>query len=285
MNHGMSYALLDGFSVGGEEEARMVPGKRRHGPLHGTARNLSPEQRARAIALLEVRCNDLDALRHDKVLYHDSRVVKVESAIRDTIREIFGAESDEYQEEWKDLTLRYHHLSGDRQEGLRVGIGKAWWGLWLLKQSLEEDLGTRPDADRARTNSLFSMLEPHRRISDASANLFHHGHYRNAVLDAYLALESLVKEKARRHDLDGVRLMQEAFNKDNPILAFTDLKDKSDYDEQQGMMFLFMGAAMALRNPRAHTLDSDSPIEALDYIVFLSLLAYRLDEARYVQGP
>ncbi len=47
-------------------------------------------------------------------------------------------------------------------------------------------------------------------------------------------------------------------------------------------MHLFMGAVLALRNPRAHTLFDDSPELALDYIAFLSMLAKRLDGAKRI---
>ena len=89
-----------------------------------------------------------------------------------------------------------------------------------------------------------------------------------------------VKEKSRRHDLDGSGLMSTVFSKNKPVLAFNDLKDQRDADEQEGMMHLFMGAVLALRNPRAHALPDDSPEAAVEYIVFLSLLARRVDQAK-----
>jgi hypothetical protein len=46
------------------------------------------------------------------------------------------------------------------------------------------------------------------------------------------------------------------------------------------MMFLYAGAMLALRNPRAHELIQDDPKQALEYIGFLSLLAKLLDRAR-----
>jgi hypothetical protein len=45
------------------------------------------------------------------------------------------------------------------------------------------------------------------------------------------------------------------------------------------MMFLYAGAMLALRNPRAHKLIEDIPEQALEYIGFLSLLAKALDRA------
>jgi hypothetical protein len=40
-----------------------------------------------------------------------------------------------------------------------------------------------------------------------------------------------------------------------------------------------MGAVLALRNPRAHTLLDDSPEMVLEHIALISLLAKRVDQA------
>jgi uncharacterized protein (TIGR02391 family) len=93
-------------------------------------------------------------------------------------------------------------------------------------------------------------------------------------------LVNFVKEKSRRHDLDGAPLMSTVFSANNPVLAFNALADPTDKDEQQGVMHLFMGAVLALRNPRAHSVFDDSPEMSLDYIAFLSMLAKRLEAAK-----
>lgn len=82
---------------------------------------------------------------------------------------------------------------------------------------------------------------------------------------------------------DGAALMLTVFSQKSPILAFNDLVDRTDEDEQQGMMFLFAGMALAVRNPRSHALDADSPEAALDALSFLSLLMKRLDAAKLVK--
>ena len=74
--------------------------------------------------------------------------------------------------------------------------------------------------------------------------------------------------------------MQTVFSTKTPVLRFNDLKTKTDLDEQQGMMFLYSGAMLALRNPRAHELIQDDPERALEYIGFLSLLAKSLETAK-----
>jgi uncharacterized protein (TIGR02391 family) len=94
------------------------------------------------------------------------------------------------------------------------------------------------------------------------------------------SLVNFVKERSRRHDLDGAPLMRAVFSRNNPVLAFNGLNDQTDMDEQEGMMHFFEGAVLALRNPRAHALPDDSPEEALEYIALLSLLAKRLERTQ-----
>jgi uncharacterized protein (TIGR02391 family) len=74
--------------------------------------------------------------------------------------------------------------------------------------------------------------------------------------------------------------MRTVFSVKDPILAFNDLKDQSDRDEQEGMMHLFEGAVLGIRNPRGHSFLDDSPDRALEYIALLSMLANRLEEAK-----
>jgi uncharacterized protein (TIGR02391 family) len=92
--------------------------------------------------------------------------------------------------------------------------------------------------------------------------------------------ELRVKERSGRHDLDGAPLMRSVFSRNDPILAFNDLANQSDIDEQEGMMHLFEGAVLAIRNPRGHSFLDDSPDRALEYIGLLSLLANRLEEVK-----
>jgi len=139
------------------------------------------------------------------------------------------------------------------------------------------DLG--PDTIR-RVRTAFEGLDLHPRIGAVCADLYRNGHYRDAVLDASLALERLVKDKSQRDDLSGASLMRTVFSANTPILAYNDLSDQTDRDEQEGMMHLFEGAVLALRNPRAHTLLDDSPEMALEYIALLSLLAKRVEQAK-----
>jgi uncharacterized protein (TIGR02391 family) len=168
----------------------------------------------------------------------------------------------------------------ERQTGLLAGIPQTVTMLEGLIGRLEERLSDFSSDATSRSRAAFDGLDLHPRIAAVSVELYRDKYYRNAVLDAVVALGNLVKEKSRRHDLDGVPLMTTVFSKNNPVLAVNELKDKTEEDEQEGVMHLFMGVALALRNPRAHALTPDSAQEALEYLAFLSFLARKVDQSR-----
>lgn len=132
----------------------------------------------------------------------------------------------------------------------------------------------------------FSQLTIHPEILRVCSKQFTDGHYREAILNASIALVEFVKQRAGApvdkagKPLDGTSLMQQVFGTATPILKVNDLKTPTDQDEQQGMMFLFSGAALGLRNPRAHGLDPDTAEYAVEAIVFLSFLAKVADSAK-----
>ena len=237
-----------------------------------------------AIAKLNRRIGEVKGLQTDRVRFDDQRADNVTHNIRDAVLEIFGPNSPEYR------THQYHSFhpsvtfigKSDREDqaDFEVELANSVTMLEGLVARLKEKQEEIQQDATARVRSSFEGLDLHPRIAAASAELYRDGHYRNAVLDASLALLNLVKEKSRRHDLDGATLMTTVFSKNSPILAFNDLKDQIDRDEQEGMMHLFVGATLALRNPRAHTLLIDPPEQALEYIALLSLLAKRVDQAK-----
>jgi uncharacterized protein (TIGR02391 family) len=239
----------------------------------------------RAAVLLSRRLEEMRSLDPGVTAFDDQEVRNIEHRVRDNILEIFGVNSPEYD--------RHRHFEigpgplgavnrtrEDAQRRFRPGIDRAVAVLEGLIKNLGEKAADFADDITSRVRDAFSQLDLHPRIAAVSAELFQDGHYRNAVLDASVALVNFVKEKSRRHDLDGAELMRTAFSKNNPILMFSDLQDRSAQDEQEGLMHLFEGAVLALRNPRAHELSPDSAEAALEFIAFLSLLAKRLERAR-----
>lgn len=249
-----------------------------------------------AIQKLRRRIEEVQSLQTDRVPCDDQRVKNAEGSIRASVLEIFGPNSPEYgqirEESWwgifvPEIAVLYEpdqrqeqRIRADNQAQFQEKIPQTVTMLQGLIQRIEEkrpELGANPEA---KAKATLEQLELHPRVADACADTFRDGHYREAVLNASIALVNYVKERSRQHSLDGSGLMTTVFSANKPVLAFNELKDQTDKDEQEGLMHLFMGAVLALRNPRAHALYDDSPEMALDYIAFLSMLAKRLDGAK-----
>jgi uncharacterized protein (TIGR02391 family) len=128
--------------------------------------------------------------------------------------------------------------------------------------------------------ALFDQLQLHPLIKQVSGALYRDGHHAQAILEAFKAVNNLVKNKARRPDLDGRDLMAHAFRKEAPILKLTPLATQSHLDEQEGFKFIFMGAMAGIRNPKAHdNVPQPDPHRTLEYLALASLLCRRVDES------
>lgn len=206
------------------------------------------------------------------------------SNVRETIRDVFGIDSPEYREhEYISLWAGPMSLGMSKAEavqgterGRRQTIG-ILEGLVRRLQEKQEDFAAPLSAS---PSTYFDQLNLHPRIAEVARDQFLDGYAWEAVFAASKALVNYVKERSGRDDLDGTPLMRTVFSKNNPILAFNELKDQTDLDEQEGMMHLFEGAVMAIRNPGGHSFPEGSDQRAIEYISFLSLLAYRVQEAR-----
>ena len=139
------------------------------------------------------------------------------------------------------------------------------------------------DGTPAQPVTPLARFNLHPKVLAAASRLFEGGHYRQAVLDAFIALNSEVQSKSGRSDLDGTSLMQHVFSVRDPVLSLSDEKN-----EQLGNMHLFSGAILGIRNPRAHNLDDNDPQvidETLELLAFASFLFRQLDRAQLEQIP
>jgi uncharacterized protein (TIGR02391 family) len=208
------------------------------------------------------------------------RVSVLISSFRNAIRDVFGPTSPEFQE--------FGHI--DMLRGpLRVGMPKSEIIEAKIKgrdymvavcgeliQRLQRKLRVTQHSDGSTGNS----DNWHPKIATAAAELWANGHHWEAVFAAGKALVLHVKERSGRHDLDGAPLMRTVFSKNSPVLCFNALTNATDSDEQEGMMHLFEGAVMALRNPGGHAFPTGTEARARQYIELLSMLAERTDEAQ-----
>jgi uncharacterized protein (TIGR02391 family) len=253
-------------------------------PHPPVVKQFRPEEIDPAIGKLRRRLDEIRAIDPTRVRYDDEAVNIAERNIRSTILEVFGADAPEYHDH------QYHRIwhgpmniaaePSFYQRGFSEGLKDTEKVLLALVAGIEEkraDLGADPTA---RVRTAFQHLDLHPRIAGVAADLFRDGHYRNAVLDAAVALTNMVKERSRVHDRDGVALMRHVFTLNAPVLAFNALADQSDRDQQEGLMQLFAGSVQALRNPRAHDLVPDTAEYALESIALLSFLAKHLDRSQ-----
>ncbi len=149
----------------------------------------------------------------------------------------------------------------------------------LFNEKLD-DGGETPASKAKRT---FGDLDFHPEIYRACSKLFIDGHYAQAVEAGCKVLDMLVKLRSMRTDPSGTELMQLVFSPNMPILKYNEQINDSEKSEQRGMMFLFAGAMLALRNPRAHGLIQDHPENAIEYLSFISMLAKSLDRTVMVE--
>lgn len=139
--------------------------------------------------------------------------------------------------------------------------------------SLEKHLLDPLGGSERYEDSGSELIEFHPVVQKVAGHLYDDGHYRQAVLDTYIALVQKVKEVSGRMDLDGTKLMQSVFSPKDPKIRLS-----TDPDEQLGFMWLFCGAVMAVRNPRAHKLDSAlDRQQAKEWLGFASVLLRLLD--------
>jgi uncharacterized protein (TIGR02391 family) len=129
-------------------------------------------------------------------------------------------------------------------------------------------------------NYLFDKMQFHPKVVEASRELFKDGHYRDAIYRAFVEVVNFVKRKAKSQ-LDGKKLMSTVFSPDNPIIRLNPLETQTDKDEQEGFMYLFMGAVQGIRNPKAHeNIIQNNPYIALQLIGFASLLMKKAEEGK-----
>jgi uncharacterized protein (TIGR02391 family) len=251
----------------------------------------SVEEIDAGIAKIERRIRELESLDiNSAVLNHTGADGVAESNIRATIREIFGSNSPEFKEhEYIEIWSGSLFVNMDAgsiiqaKERGRKQVSGVLNGLIGRLREKRDDLGS--SGAKPIPSTYFERLNLHPRILDVSRDLFIDGYHWPAVFEAAKALVNYIKERSGRHELDGAPLVRAVFSKNNPILSFNDLTDQTDQDEQEGMMHLFEGAVLGIRNPGGHSFPEGPEQRAIEYISLLSLLAYRVQEAKRRKVP
>lgn len=244
-------------------------------------KDLSKSEIERGLKKLSKRKEEVQVLT--SVTYDSQEIDNAISNLVATISEVFGEKSREldenrYHQIWKGPHIIGMSESG-KQSSFQNGIPDTIKLIEGLQKRLEEKLEDfESDEPRVFANKL-EGLSIHKRILQAALPLFKDGHYANSVFEASKVLVNMVKEKSNRTDKDGNALMFSEMSGKDPNILFNDNKTQSEIDEQSGLSYLFSGAVLALRNPRGHDAWIDSADEAIEYIMFLSMLAKRIESA------
>jgi len=141
---------------------------------------------------------------------------------------------------------------------------------------------TREATTQMTANELYDQMSFHPRIRRASRSQFRSRHYTDAIFNAFKCLEVLAKEKSglRRRGAD---LMHSIFNENNPIIKLNKMEQDFEIDEQAGFRFIYAGAMIGIRNPKAHAeVQQKDPYRTLEYLSLASLLVERLEEGEKV---
>ena len=120
-------------------------------------------------------------------------------------------------------------------------------------------------------------------ITEHALRQYDNGHLRDAVLNSIIAVFDLIRQKTGLKE-DGDRLVGKVFSLDDPYLILSDIETESGQNDQKGFMQILKGSFQGIRNPKAHSLTHDlTAIKAAQYLVFASLLARRIDEAKVIK--
>jgi uncharacterized protein (TIGR02391 family) len=251
----------------------------------------SVEEIDSGIAKLERRIKELEVLDVEAATLKDAGAIDVaRSNVRETIRDVFGSRSPEFTEHqyieiWagsRRVGMHDSEILAGKERGRQRVISVLKGIIGRLREKREEIVGA---GGAPLPSSYFERLNLHPRILEVSRDLFLDGYHWDAVFAAAKALVNYIKERSGRHDLDGAPLVRTVFSRNAPVLAFNSLANQIELDEQEGMMHLFEGAVLGIRNPGGHTFPEGPEQRALEYISLLSLLAYRVQEAKRHKTP
>ena len=181
----------------------------------------------------------------------------------------------------QDITREYPFFSDELftlKDRLFTGYGftnPAIWG------RIFEILIALLKADTQPANHVWGLIHP--RIEKVSKRLYLDGHYSDAACDAFIEINSRVKNifkkvKPGEKIPDGVSVMTCLFSANEPIVEFCDRTNDTGQNTQMGYMQMLAVSMSALRNPKSHEnigLDKD---EAFRRLMFASMLMYKIDE-------
>jgi uncharacterized protein (TIGR02391 family) len=172
--------------------------------------------------------------------------------------------SSEDVKEWKNAVRQYDQLTES--------------GVLSPSQSLIPFINAskeipNPKKSKLELEQLFDCRNFHKLIIEASRKQFLNYDFPDAIFSAYKKVLNSIKEKSGIIQEDGVSLVTAVFNPKNPVLITPLSLWTQDPSIQEGIMYLFMGAVLCVRNVFAHRdiylTETDATLEYLSFASFL----------------
>ena len=114
---------------------------------------------------------------------------------------------------------------------------------------------------------------------DTIKNSYLNEDYTTSILNAISYIRDTIREKSNL-ELDGVDLINQAFNEKNPKIKVNSLKTKNDKNIQKGLRELLIGVYTHIRNPRSHDKYKDTKEDAISIILFINYLLKTIDDSK-----
>lgn len=200
-----------------------------------------------------------------------------------------GLTSQHSEAAWKQFEANMSNISFDLPVSIDEEVGRdSMYVLSVLELAMLDDVLINLELKEGiYPPNLYAMLNLHPLIKRKTEKLFKEGNYNQAISEAFMALVDMVKAKAgypRGSDgkeLDGTALMEQVFSSKSPILKFNEMRSTIERDEQMGLMELFKGSVLAIRNVFHHKSrdEQEDPYRTIEYLQFASFLAKKLDLA------
>jgi len=131
---------------------------------------------------------------------------------------------------------------------------------------------------------IFDERNFHCLVIDSSRKQFINNDFPSAVFNAYKKLLTTIQEKSDILEKDGLPLITHVFNPQNPVLQSSLARFTGDSSIQEGIIHLFMGAVLSVRNVFAHKdVYLTNVGDALEYLSFASFLFKLVDVAEVRQ--
>lgn len=135
-----------------------------------------------------------------------------------------------------------------------------------------------PRKSKTELEHLFDGRNFHKAIVEASRNQFIEYAFPDSVFNAYKRLLIDIQHKSGNFSDDGLNLITSVFSPKNPVLQSSLARWTKDASIQEGIMHLFMGAVLSVRNVFAHKdIYMTNVDDTLNYLSFANFLFKVLD--------